>query len=87
MRRMTRGRAFLGVGGLVAAVAFVTSGCSAGTVGGTVAPSGPPTQADFAGTVDIGGREMYLECTGPGAPTVILISGGGIAGDVWDSPL
>jgi len=89
MVRMTRGRPFLGVGGLAAAVALVASGCSAGTVAGTgtVATSAPSTQADFAGTVDIGGREMYLECTGQGAPTVILISGAGIAGDVWDSPL
>ena len=30
---------------------------------------------------------MYLECTGQGSPTVILISGGGIAADAWDSPL
>jgi pimeloyl-ACP methyl ester carboxylesterase len=30
---------------------------------------------------------MYLQCTGQGSPTVILISGGGIAADLWDSPL
>ena len=30
---------------------------------------------------------MYMECAGQGSPTVILVSGGGIAGDVWDSPL
>ena len=30
---------------------------------------------------------MYMECAGQGSPTVILISGGGIAGDVWYSPL
>src|SRR5690606_26119727 len=42
---------------------------------------------DFAGTFDIGGRQMYLECTGSGSPTVILISGAGIAADLWDSPL
>ena len=30
---------------------------------------------------------MYLECTGQGSPTVVLISGGGIAADLWDSPL
>ncbi|WP_217423924.1 alpha/beta fold hydrolase [Agromyces sp. Marseille-P2726] len=44
-------------------------------------------RADLARTFDIGGREMYLECTGHGSPTVILISGGGIAADLWDSPL
>ena len=36
---------------------------------------------------DIGGRQVYLQCTGEGSPTVILISGGGIAADLWDSPL
>src|SRR4051812_20789633 len=44
-------------------------------------------QQDIAGTFDIGGRNMYLQCTGQGSPTVILISGGGIAADAWDSPL
>ncbi|TYL51002.1 alpha/beta hydrolase [Agromyces mariniharenae] len=85
---MTRDRGLLGLGGLLAAVALTTGGCTAGTVDGTgTAPPSPRPEADFTGTVDIGGREMYLECTGQGAPTVILVSGGGIAGDVWDSPL
>jgi pimeloyl-ACP methyl ester carboxylesterase len=44
-------------------------------------------QEDIAGTFDIGGRKMYMQCTGQGSPTVILISGGGIAADLWDSPL
>jgi D-alanyl-D-alanine carboxypeptidase len=44
-------------------------------------------QEDIAGTFDIGGRKMYIQCTGQGSPTVILISGGGIAADLWDSPL
>jgi pimeloyl-ACP methyl ester carboxylesterase len=53
-------------------------------------PASRPTaagQEDIAGTFDIGGRKMYLQCTGRGSPTVILISGGGIAADLWDSPL
>ena len=41
----------------------------------------------MAGTFDIGGRKVYIQCTGQGSPTVILISGGGIAADLWDSPL
>ena len=52
------------------------------------APLSPAAeQGDIAGTFDIGGRKMYLQCTGRGSPTVILISGGGIAADLWDSPL
>jgi pimeloyl-ACP methyl ester carboxylesterase len=37
---------------------------------------GGKSQADgIAGLVDIGGREIYLECRGEGSPTVILQSG------------
>jgi uncharacterized protein YlzI (FlbEa/FlbD family) len=35
----------------------------------------PSAKADFTGLVDIGGRKMYLQCTGQGSPTVVLISG------------
>jgi pimeloyl-ACP methyl ester carboxylesterase len=39
---------------------------------------------DFAGLVDIGGgRKMYMECHGRGSPTVVLVSGGADAYDVW----
>jgi pimeloyl-ACP methyl ester carboxylesterase len=45
-------------------------------------------QAGFSGRVDIGGeRKMYIRCRGSGSPTVVLISGLQIAGDLWDSPL
>jgi pimeloyl-ACP methyl ester carboxylesterase len=44
----------------------------------------PATAADFTGLVDIGGgRKMYLECRGTGAPTVVLIAGGWEAGWIW----
>lgn len=49
-----------------------------------------PPKADFAEPFDIGidnGRKMYLQCTGRGVPTVIFISGGATAADLWDSPL
>jgi pimeloyl-ACP methyl ester carboxylesterase len=43
-----------------------------------------PGDGDRAGLVDIGGgRDMYLECSGTGSPTVVLISGAGVAGDSW----
>ena len=38
---------------------------------------------DFSGLVDIGGRELYLECRGSGSPTVILISGYRNDADIW----
>jgi D-alanyl-D-alanine carboxypeptidase len=48
----------------------------------------PVAAADFAGLVDIGGgRKMYLECSGTGAPTVILISGKGNGAADWSEVL
>lgn len=43
-----------------------------------------PGDGDRAGLVDVGeGRDMYLECSGTGSPTVVLISGAGVAADNW----
>ena len=43
---------------------------------------------DFAGLVDIGGgRKMYLECSGTGSPTVVLISGKGNGAADWSEVL
>jgi pimeloyl-ACP methyl ester carboxylesterase len=40
--------------------------------------------ADFAGLVDIGGgRKMYLECRGTGAPTVVLVAGLKASAEDW----
>ena len=52
-------------------------------------PSASPSAAsgDFAGLVDIGGRNLYLECRGEGGPTVILESGAGGRADVWTRDL
>lgn len=48
----------------------------------------PAAAADFAGLVDIGGgRKMYLECRGTGAPTVVLISGKGNGAADWSEVL
>jgi pimeloyl-ACP methyl ester carboxylesterase len=34
--------------------------------------------------VDIGGRSLYLECTGSGSPTVVLEAGAGGSSTAWD---
>ena len=47
------------------------------------ASAGPAASGDFAGLVDVGGRQVYLECHGSGSPTVILQSGYPNAGDIW----
>ena len=42
----------------------------------------------FSGLVDIGGgREMFLECSGTGSPTVVLISGKGNGAADWSEVL
>lgn len=48
----------------------------------------PARAADFSGLVDIGGgRKMYLECSGMGSPTVVLISGKGNGAADWSEVL
>ncbi len=80
----------------IVSLALVAAGCSGGGSSDTSASSEPSetTQAtaveeaegDFAGLVDIdGGRQMYLECTGTGSPTVVLVSGFRGAHDDWTS--
>jgi pimeloyl-ACP methyl ester carboxylesterase len=44
------------------------------------------TTTDFARSVDIGGRNVFMTCNGsaaPGAPTIILVSGYHDSSDVW----
>ena len=60
---------------VVSVLAVVTS-CASGSAG----------PADFARSVDIGGRTIYLTCRGTaaaGEPTVVLISGYHDSSDVW----
>lgn len=42
-----------------------------------------PGSGDFAGTVDVDGRKLYLKCKGTGSPTVILISGYRNNAEIW----
>jgi pimeloyl-ACP methyl ester carboxylesterase len=42
---------------------------------------------DFAGTVDIGGRALYMESHGAGGPTVVLVSGYRTSGMYWTDDL
>ena len=47
------------------------------------APSVAPA-ADMAGPVDIGGgREMYVECRGDGAPAVVIVAGAKASAADW----
>ena len=73
---------------VVMAAALAATAVSCGGEGSTpVAPTTLPapedTGADVAGLVEVSGRELHLECTGTGSPTVVLQSGFGNAGDIW----
>src|SRR5690606_27343503 len=48
-------------------------------------PSSVSTDDDSAGAIDIGGRSLYLDRRGSGGPTVILESGAGNAGQIWEA--
>ncbi|HZW40981.1 MAG TPA: alpha/beta hydrolase [Agromyces sp.] len=72
------------------AVSLTASGCvtsepSAAPDTAAAEDSEEATMPDlFAKRVNIGdGRSMYIECRGEGTPTVLLLSGGGTASDLW----
>jgi pimeloyl-ACP methyl ester carboxylesterase len=73
---------------LTATAALLVS-CTAAPTSETSPPvtAAPVAGASDAGPVDIGGREIYLDCRGPsaaGAPTIILLSGYHDSSDVWN---
>ena len=72
MQRLTTGVVLV----LVVASA---AGCASGSASGSREAASATvvhTQSSVAGRFDIGGgRSMYLECSGTGAPTVVLVSG------------
>jgi pimeloyl-ACP methyl ester carboxylesterase len=55
----------------------------------TASPVAPGLAAagDFAGSVDIGGRSLYMECRGRGSPTVLLEAGFRSRADYWTDDL
>ncbi|MCD6029167.1 MAG: hypothetical protein K0S78_1341, partial [Thermomicrobiales bacterium] len=71
---------------IILTLAVPTSGfAQSATPAATSSPSA--ASGDFSGLVDIGGRNLYLECRGEGSPTVILESGAGGRADVWTRDL
>ena len=69
----------------IGTVADTTEGGPDATASPTAASDAFAGDADAAGLVDLGdGREMYLQCSGSGSPTIVLISGAGVAADDWE---
>ena len=57
------------------------------TAPASTATTDPAATGSIAENVDIGGgRTIYVECQGEGSPTVLLLSGGGTASDLWHAP-
>jgi pimeloyl-ACP methyl ester carboxylesterase len=80
MRRQLRGRGRWLVGGLIAALLVIAV---AGALT-TVRTATTPRAAGSGQLVDVGGRSLYLECTGSGSPAVILEAGLGNSATAWE---
>jgi hypothetical protein len=67
-----------------AATALAASPSASDSAKGTLGKVELSKNKDFSGLVGIGGgRKMYMECHGRGAPTVVLVSGARGAYDDW----
>ena len=67
---------------------LMAAACSSTEQGATTTTAATTSQPDVGQSVDLGGgRQLYLDCRGSGSPTVVLVSGARMAGDLWDSPL
>jgi pimeloyl-ACP methyl ester carboxylesterase len=82
--RLSRRRA-LARGGAIAAGALVASRLSTGAYAQSATPG--VMADDFADTVDIGGRAIFVETHGSGAPTVVFVSGYRSSGMYWTDDL
>jgi pimeloyl-ACP methyl ester carboxylesterase len=80
MRRQLRGRGRWLVGGLIAALLLIAVAGGLTTVGTAITPRA----AASGQLVDVGGRSLYLECTGAGSPAVILQAGLGNSATAWE---
>jgi pimeloyl-ACP methyl ester carboxylesterase len=80
MRRQLRGRGRWLVGGLTAALLLIAIAGGLTTVGTAMTPRA----AGSGQLVDVGGRSLYVECTGSGSPAVILQAGLGNSATAWE---
>jgi pimeloyl-ACP methyl ester carboxylesterase len=80
MRRRLRGWSRWLVGALTAALLLIAVAGGLTTVGTAMTPRA----AEGGQLVDVGGRSLYLECTGSGSPAVILQAGLGNSATAWE---
>jgi pimeloyl-ACP methyl ester carboxylesterase len=79
LRRRVAGQRLIVVGSIAVLITGCRSDSGEGaetTVRGATTTAASSPQPERAGAVDIGdGREIYLQCSGTGGPTVVLVSG------------
>jgi pimeloyl-ACP methyl ester carboxylesterase len=80
MRRQLPGRGRWLVGALIAALLLIAVAGGLTTVGTAMTPRA----VGNGQLVDVGGRSLYLECTGSGSPVVILQAGLGNSATAWE---
>lgn len=80
VRRELRGRGRWLIFPMIAALFVFAIGGALATVS---AAAGLGTATADGRMVDVGGRELYIECTGSGGPTVVLQSGLGESSSYW----
>ena len=79
-RRQLRGAGRWLVGGLTAVLLLIAVAGGVTTIGTAITPRA----AGRGQLVDVGGRRLYLECSGSGGPAVILQTGLGGSATAWD---
>src|SRR3954447_13806632 len=84
-RSVTRRQALTTGGTAPTAAALAAAGIPAFAHAQT--PEASPVAGDFAGLVDIGGRSLYMESSGSGEPTVVLVTGYRSSAHYWTNDL
>jgi pimeloyl-ACP methyl ester carboxylesterase len=86
-RRCSRRTALRAGAAGIAATTLVAAGRRTTLAQSATPEASPADQRDFTGLVDIGGRNLYLECHGAGSPTVVLVAGGSSSARYWTDDL
>ena len=86
-RRCSRRTALRAGAAGIAATTLVAAGRRTAPAQSATPEASPADQRDFTGLVDIGGRNLYLECHGAGSPTVVLVAGGSSSARYWTDDL
>ena len=72
---------------VVVLVVLLCVGCGGEVTKSGTADKGAEKGIGAGGLVDVGGRRLYVECTGSGSPTVVLEAGLGLSSASWSGVL